>query len=280
MRWEVGPVKTLFFRQQIPELRLWILALLSAALIYIDTAHPHYLAAPRRLALAVSAPINQLSALPMRAARDIRTSLASHRTLVQVNANLRERILSLNSQSHLIKDLLRQNDELRKIMGAPLSKKYRRVAVAERMEFGGNFAKHVMLLNRGAQSGVAVGMTVMDGGGVVGQIVEVGKNTCRVLLISDGSHGIPVRVLRSGLHAIVEGKGDYRELEVAHITRTADIQPGDTLLSSGLGGVFPPGYPVARVTAIDRASPSEFVKTLAEPATGLRSGSFFLIVGQ
>ena len=94
------------------------------------------------------------------------------------------------------------------------------------------------------------GQPVVNDLGVIGQVLSVGKTTSRVLLITDASHAIPVRVMRNDIRAIASGTGNLDELELKNIPRSADLQVGDLLVSSGFGGRFPTGYPVARITLV------------------------------
>jgi rod shape-determining protein MreC len=107
-----------------------------------------------------------------------------------------------------------------------------------------------VIINKGSEDGVYVGQPVLEANGVIGQISSVSLKTSRLLLITDSSHAVPVQVNRNGVRSIADGVGRTDELELHHVAATTDIQNGDLLVSSGLGGRFPVGYPVARVSSV------------------------------
>jgi len=118
----------------------------------------------------------------------------------------------------------------------------------------------------------------LDADGLMGQIVEVSAGTSRALLITDATHSIPVQVNRNGVRAIAEGTGSLGELEVRHVSANTDIETGDLLVTSGLGGRFPGGYPVAVVTAIERDPGRMFARVVARPNAALDRSRHVLLV--
>jgi rod shape-determining protein MreC len=124
-------------------------------------------------------------------------------------------------------------------------------------------------LNRGLVDGVYVGQALIDAQGVVGQTVRVGPFTTEALLITDADHAVPVAVNRNGVRTIAVGTGDSDRLRLPYLTNNADVEVGDLLVSSGLGGVFPAGYPVGRITEVTRRPDQSFAEVIAEPASAL-----------
>jgi len=120
-----------------------------------------------------------------------------------------------------------------------------------------------VLINRGSSSGLFAGQPVLDAHAVVGQVTQVNPFTATVILISDASHALPVQVNRNGLRTIALGTGLINQLELPHLPNNADIQPGDHLSTSGLGGRFPPGYPVAEVTEVRQEPGQPFLTVVA-----------------
>ena len=112
----------------------------------------------------------------------------------------------------------------------------------------------------------------------MGQVVEVSEGTSRALLITDVTHSVPVQVNRNGVRVIVEGTGELGSLEVRHVSATTDIEPGDLLVTSGLGGRFPVGYPVAVVTEVERDAGEAFARVLAAPSAALDRTRHALLV--
>jgi rod shape-determining protein MreC len=122
------------------------------------------------------------------------------------------------------------------------------------------------------------GQPIVDATGVMGQIVQVTPMTSTAMLITDPSHAVPIEVNRSGLRAIARGVGDPNRLELSLLPRTADIQEGDLLVTSGLDGRFPPGYPVARVSAVELNPDTPFARVSAIPVAQLDSTRMVLLV--
>ena len=124
-------------------------------------------------------------------------------------------------------------------------------------------------LNRGLVDGVYVGQALIDATGVVGQVVRVGPLTSEAVLITDADHAVPVAVNRNQLRTIAVGTGDTRRLRLPYLTNNSDIVVGDLLMSSGLGGVFPAGYPVGRVLEVRVRPDQAFADVIAEPVSAL-----------
>ena len=113
------------------------------------------------------------------------------------------------------------------------------------------------------------GQPVIDADGLLGQVIEVSESSAFVLLISDAGHSVPVQITRNSVRAVAQGTGDLDRLQIRYLSATTDVQIGDQLVTSGLGGRFPMGYPVARVTAVDYDDSDRFATVWAEPAAQL-----------
>jgi len=135
-----------------------------------------------------------------------------------------------------------------------------------------------MTLSKGAQNGVTEGQVVLDYEGMIGQVVHVGPTTSRVLLITDANHVIPVQVNRNGVRALAVGSGEVDKLYLLHISHQADIRTGDLLISSGLDGRFPFGYPVAVITEVFMNTKEHFSRIEAKPLSQLDRIRYVLIV--
>lgn len=135
-----------------------------------------------------------------------------------------------------------------------------------------------LLVRRGSNDGVYVGQPVIDAYGIVGQVTHVAPHVSTVTLITDPSHAIPVLDNRSGLRAMVFGSGDQEALNVPYLSGVADIKEGDLLVSSGMGGTFPAGYPVAVVTEVEHNPSEGFLTVRARPAARLNHGKQVLLI--
>jgi rod shape-determining protein MreC len=114
-----------------------------------------------------------------------------------------------------------------------------------------------------------VGQAVLDSGGVFGQVARVGELTSEVILVSDGTHAIPVQVNRNGLRTIAVGTGDMTRLKLPYLSTSADVIAGDLLVTSGLGGGFPAGYPVGTITEVKRDPAQSLAEVEVRPAAAL-----------
>jgi rod shape-determining protein MreC len=129
--------------------------------------------------------------------------------------------------------------------------------------------RHRVMLNRGGRDGAYEGQALIDARGVVGQITRDQRDSSAAILITDPDHALPVEIVRNGLRSIAVGTGDLKRLSLPFLTRNADIKIGDLLITSGLGGAFPAGYPVGRVTQVDGSSGDAFLEVSAVPTADL-----------
>jgi rod shape-determining protein MreC len=134
------------------------------------------------------------------------------------------------------------------------------------------------LINRGIADGVFVGQPLLDANGIVGQIVAVSQLSAEAMLITDVEHAVPVTVERSRVRTIAEGTGDSGLLLLPYLPNTSDIQPGDLLVTSGLGGVFPSGRPVAEVTEVQLRPEQSFARVVARPLAALDRDQEVLLI--
>jgi rod shape-determining protein MreC len=141
--------------------------------------------------------------------------------------------------------------------------------VAEIMSVDANPYSHSLVIDIGTQEGVVDGQALIDADGVVGQVIEAGLMTSQAMLISDTDHALPVEVNRNGLRTIVVGTGKIDQLKLPFVVNNADIQVGDLLVTSGLGGAFPSGYPVAIVESVTRIPQEPYADVTARPSASL-----------
>ena len=137
---------------------------------------------------------------------------------------------------------------------------------------------HTLMIDRGSKDGVYVGQPVLDSEGLMGQVTRVNKNFSTVLLITDSTHAIPIQVLRTGMRSTAQGKSDFKAMTLRFISPTSDIKVGDQLVSSGLGGRFPSGYPVGIVTAINHKLGANFVSVEVTPSAHINKSKHLLLV--
>jgi len=180
------------------------------------------------------------------------------------NAQLRTRQRELEVRTLRYEALAQENAVLRGLQAAlpPVAEKW---LIAEVMHVELNSLRPRVLLNRGTRNGVFKAQAVLDDKGVLGQTTHVGPWSAEVILITDPEHALPVQIERTGLRTIAVGAGNEGELALPYLPGNADIKAGDLLVTSGMGGVFPQGYPVARVTEVRRDAVQPLAQVRAAP---------------
>ncbi len=183
----------------------------------------------------------------------------------------------LQGRSHKMSSLQAENVRLRSLLNSTAILRDD-VLVAELIGVSPDPVRHQVVLNKGSSDGVFIGQPLIDAFGLMGQVIEVGSSHARVLLITDSTHSLPVQINRNGVRAIAEGSGELGVLEIHHVSATTDIREGDLLVSSGLGGRFPVGYPVGEVVSIERDPGLPFTRVLAQPSAQLDRSRHVLLV--
>jgi rod shape-determining protein MreC len=256
--------------------RLAIALLMSVALILFDHKFDGF-ASTRVYLNSLVSPLQYIANLPGELLSASATRLASHRRLLEQNAELTLQATLMSEQLQRVTLLKEENDRLRSLLGSPVRKDARKI-VAELMAVDNNPYSHQIVLDKGAIHGVYEGQPVLDDKGIVGQIMQVGSTNSRVLLIADVTHAIPVRIARNNVRLVATGSGDLDEMLMQHVPHSADVKVADLLLSSGLGKVFPEGYPVARITSIIRDEGRPFAQVRAKPIAQLDRLKYLLLL--
>jgi len=271
-------IKTIFVQGPYLGYRLLLVAVLSCLLIFIDLRFD-YLDKVRHVMSSALTPIQWLSNLPTGAVNWVDELTTSRSQMNEDVDAMKARMLVLERKAQKFAFIMAENGRLRELLNAS-GVVDESVKVAELIGVSPDPFSHHVLVNKGRSSGVFVGQAVLDSNGLIGQVVEVSEFTCRVLLISDNSHAVPVQVNRSGVRAIALGTGTFDQLTLANVPDTADIEVGDLLVSSGLGGLFPPGYPVAEVSSVQHDPGKPFATVTATPKAQLNRSRLVLLVSK
>ncbi|MFV0276020.1 MAG: rod shape-determining protein MreC [Parahaliea sp.] len=269
-------MKPLFVKESHLGLRILLTLLVVGGLITADL-HFNSLQRTRAFFDAIVAPVYWLADIPARLSDWSDNHLVSRSTLQEGNDRLRRENLILQGRTQQMASLQAENIRLRALLNSTVLLR-NDVVVAELIGVSPDPVRQQVVLNKGSGDGVYIGQPLIDADGLMGQVVEVGPFTSRVILITDMTHSIPVQVNRNGVRAIAEGTGNLNALEVHHVAATTDIRVGDLLVSSGLGGRFPVGYPVAVVSAVERDPGQTFARIQAEPTAALDRSRHVLLV--
>jgi rod shape-determining protein MreC len=173
--------------------------------------------------------------------------------------------------------LAHENDQLRGLQDAlpPVAERW---IVAEIVDIQLNNLRQRVLVNRGTRNGLFKGQAVLDDRGLLGQTTHVGPFSAEVILITDPEHAVPVQIERTGLRTIAVGTGDTASLALPYLPANADVKTGDVLMTSGLGGVFPAGYPVGRVAEVHRDAVQPLAQVRAVPFASMNIDREIMLV--
>jgi rod shape-determining protein MreC len=227
---------------------------------YLDTARVWMSAAANPIYVVVQTPYQLWSWLT--------GSFADRSRLRTENEKLTEDLRVARTKLLRFDALTEENRRLREIRDASKGVS-ERTLIAEIINVSVQPFRHMVVINKGADDGVFRGQPVLDAFGVVGQVVQVGKSTATLMLITDAEHAVPIQVNRNGIRSIAVGTGEDAKLSLPYMTVESDVKRGDLLVSSGLDQIFPAGYPVATVTKVERSANDTFALVEARPLARL-----------
>jgi rod shape-determining protein MreC len=261
-----------------PQHRLVLVLFCSALLIFFDHKMASFESVRGYLQSFVS-PLQYLANTPNQLMTWASTNLTTRRQLMTENQQYRLNELNFNEESMQLEILKQENDRLRSLLASPLRSEIKKM-VAEVISVDSDPYSHQIVINRGAGDGVYEGQPVLDSLGIVGQILHVGQTSSRVILITDISHAVPVRVQRNGLRLLASGSGQIDRLIHNFVPQSADIKIGDLLVTSGLGGKYPEGYPVAKVSFVSNDESREFVRVFSTPVAQINRLRYLLLLSE
>ena len=256
--------------------RMLLALVLSSVFIYCD----HKLASfetARTYFQSLVSPLQYIANTPKQLMDYASDNLVSRSQLMEDNERYQMNELLLNEKLLQLNILKQENDRLRKLLASPVKSEYKKM-VAEILAVDSDPYSQQVVIDRGELDGIYEGQPVIDDTGVVGQVLHVGANNSRVLLLTDITHAIPLRVHRNGIRLIARGTGSVSQMEVNHVPHSTDIKVGDLLVTSGLGGKFPQGYPVAEVIYVSDSSEKEFAQINIRPLVNFNRLRYLLML--
>lgn len=225
-------------------------------------------------------PLQTIASIPVDTGLWLEDRFSSHQSLVDIKEQYRTENLLLKAQLQKFTSLQAENIRLRSLLKSS-RKLSDQMLIAETIAVDLDPYKRQIVINKGAAQGIYTGQPILDAYGIMGQVIQPGAISSTAILITDPSHAIPVQVNRNGLRTVLYGTGSANFLEIPNLPNNADIETGDLLITSGLGGRFPEGYPTATVRKIERDPGQPFAKIIAEPAAHLeQSREILLVMGQ
>ena len=268
----------IFNQGRSPAHRLILVLCCSMALIFFDHRMSSFETVRGYLQTMVS-PLQYVANAPKQIMNWASTNIVTRRQLMQENQNFRENELFFHEQVMQLSIVRQENSRLRSLLASPVSNEIKKM-FAEILSVDGDPYSHQVVINRGTNDGVYEDQPVLDEKGIVGQILHVGVSSSRVILISDISHAIPVRIQRNGLRLIASGSGQIDRLVHNFVPHSADIKTGDLLVTSGLGGKYPVGYPVSRVVMVRSDESREFSIVYSEPVAQIDRLRYVLLLSE
>jgi rod shape-determining protein MreC len=269
-------LEPIFNNEATPQHRLVLVLLFSALLIFFDHKLGSFDTARGYLQSLVS-PLQYMANTPKQLMTWASENLTTRRHLVLENQQYKINELKFSQQLQELNIVKQENNRLRTLLASPLRSNIKKM-VAEIISVNNDPYSHQIVINRGANDGVYEGQPVVDEQGIVGQILHVGTTSSRVLLITDLSHAIPVRIERNGVRLVATGSGRLDRLIHNFVPHSTDVHIGDLLVTSGLGGKFPEDYPVSRVISVNQDESRPFARVMSEPVAQIDRIRYLLLL--
>lgn len=260
-----------------PSRLLFMLLILAALILIALDLNSQKFREGRNYVNLIITPLQWLVDMPARLADNVSDVVVSRSSLVAENNRLRTEALVLEQRVLQNAALTAENRRLRALLNAR-SRVESEVRLAELVGVNPNPFRHEILTNLGSEDGITTGQPALDAGGVMGQVISVAPLISRVMLITDSRAAVPVETLRTGFRSVLLGNGNPESLELDFVPATTDIRVGDLLVTSGLGGRFPEGYPIAEVSEVTRDPGRPFLVIRAVPTARLDKSRHLLLL--
>ncbi len=250
--------------------------MLSLVLLYVDLSYKA-LSHVRQWLTVAATPVFYLADLPARVLGVASEVVISHTDLLEENARLKARNLLLEQKVQKLASLTAQNIRLRELLNSS-ELVDEQVLVAEVVGIDPDPFKYRVIINKGSLDNVYEGQALLDAHGVMGQVIEVSPISSRVMMITDTSARVPVQNNRTKYRGIAAGLGKSGAMELLHIPDTADFKVGDLMTTSGLGGVYPEGFPLGKITEVIHNPGSSFATITLSPMAETNRSRLVLLV--
>lgn len=259
-------------------LRLLAYLALSIALIVLDH-RGGWLAQIRARSELIVQPLWWLAGLPGRIGDSVQDDALTRGRLASENKVLRNALLISGARLARLQTAAAENARLRGLLGAA-QRGGLDVQLAPILDIDLDPTRQRLVLDAGSRDGVQLGQSVIDAGGLLGQIIVLMPSTSMVLLLTDPDHAVPVVVARTGVRLVAYGQGRSDQLQLLDIPFSSDVKVGDSIVTSGLGGRFPSGFAVGTVTRLEPDDSRAFLVGSVRPAAQLDRGRDVLLLRQ
>lgn len=255
-------------------LRLLLFLGMAIALMIADS-RMGWLRTVRAYGEAAVQPLWRLAGLPAKVGQSVRDEAVTRTQLSEENRKLRNALLINRARLTRLQTAAIENARLRGLLGAA-EQGGLDVQLAPILDISLDPTRQRLVLDAGADQGVSMGQAVIDAGGLLGQVIDVHRDTSVVLLLTDPDHAVPVAVARNGIRLVAYGRGD--RLELANVPMSSDVKVGDVVVTSGMGGRFPPGFPVGTIAKLHPNESRAFLVGELTPAAQLDRGRDVLLL--
>jgi rod shape-determining protein MreC len=217
-----------------------------------------------KVVLEVAAPVQNILNASVKSVSDAWSSYLFLVGIEEENKNLKKKINELNAQSLLYQEGYLEAQRLRNLLALKDDYNFKivtaRVIGREQVTLS-----KTILINKGTAHGLSAGMPVLAGSGLVGRVIDVSWHAAKILLLIDESSNIDAIVQRNRAQGIIRGAGS-RGYILKYISKTQDVEEGDVIISSGIGGVFPKGMMIGQVNHVDQQEAGLFLKINVAPS--------------
>lgn len=248
-------------------------------MLMVVDSKTNWLNGPRNILSVALSPIQKLASIPASLSRFVETAMTNEPDVKIAYENLHNEYFQLKAEALLLRTLQEENRDLRLLLDAS-ERLNEKITLAELINVSIDPYNHRILIGRGIRNKVYVGQAVIDDQGVIGQVTEVMPFNSTIVLITDPGHALPVQVQRNGLRTVVYGTGNVSSLQVSYLNQNSDVKVGDTLISSGMGGRFPNGYPVAVVSDVKVIEDEAYIRVSATPIAKLDRSNHVLLLSR
>ena len=259
-----------------PQHRLLLVLFCSVSLIFFDHKMNSF-ENVRGFLQSVVSPLQYLATTPKQLMNWAAENIVTRQHLINENQQYKVAELSFHQQLLELEIIKKENERLRLLLASPLRGEVKKM-VAEILSVDSDPYSHQVVINRGSDDGIFEGQPVLDYDGIVGQVLHVGINSSRVILITDVTHAVPVRISRNGVRLVATGTGHIDRLTHNFVPHSTDVRTGDILVTSGLGDKYPEGYPVARVTTVVQNDTNAFALVQSEPVAEIDRLRYLLLL--
>ena len=257
-------------------LRIILIFILSSGMMYLDFQGNYTDRLRSYLSVAVL-PIQIAANAPKKIINNLKNKLSDRESILTENQLLKKENIQLYSKVQQTYKLEAENKRLFELLKAK-PEDGKNFIFADIISINQDSDKHQIIINKGSMDGIELGAAIADSKGIIGHIVRDQVLASEVLLISDPEHGIPIEIARNGLRAIAIGIGSYDEIILNNLPNNSDIKINDVLITSGLGGRYPEGYPVAIISNIEKVKGDSYLSIGAKPIANLKNINEVLVI--